>query len=128
MFVCCTVISAQSTDEWVSHLLYFICLHVVLLSQPNVQMNAFGICYILDVCVLTCYLSTRYRLTGLASGISLMFVCCPVISAKGTNEWVWYLVYLRCLYVVLLSQPKVAINGFGICYISDVYMWSCYHR
>ena len=64
------VISAQGTDEWVSHLLYLICLHVVLLSQPNVQMNAFGICYILDVCVLTCYLSTRYRLTGLASGIS----------------------------------------------------------
>ena len=65
-------------------------------------MNGFGICYILDVCVL------------------------PVISAKGTNERVWVLLYLRCLCVVLLSQPKVEINGFGICYILDVCVLPCH--
>ena len=67
-------------------------------------MNGFGICFMLDV------------------------LCCPVILANGAHEWVWFLLYLRCLCVVLLSQPKLEMNGFGICYISDVCMLSCYLR
>ena len=63
---------------------------------------------------------------GLASVISQMFACGPVISAKGTNEWVWYLLYLRCLCVVLSSQPKVEMNWFDTCYISDVCVLSCH--
>ena len=63
---------------------------------------------------------------GLVSVISQMFVCCPVISAKGTNEWVWYLLYLRCLCVALSSQPKVQMNGFGIYYILDICVLSCH--
>ena len=65
-------------------------------------MNGFGICYIFDV------------------------LSCPVILAKGAHEGVWFLLYPRCLCVVLLSQPKLEMNGFGICYISDVCMLSCY--
>ena len=65
-------------------------------------MNGFGICYILDVCVL------------------------PVISAKGTNERVWFLLYLRCLCVVLLTEPNLQMKGFGICYILDVCVLYCY--
>ena len=63
---------------------------------------------------------------GLASVISQMFACGPVISDKATNEWVWYLLYLRCLCVVLSSQPKVQMNAFGICYILDVCVFSWY--
>ena len=63
---------------------------------------------------------------GLASVISQMFVCGPVISAKATNEWVCYLLYLRCLCVALSSQPKVQMKGVGIYYISDVCVLSCY--
>ena len=32
---------------------------------------------------------------GLASVISQMFICGPVITDKATNEWVCYLLYLR---------------------------------
>ena len=63
---------------------------------------------------------------SLASVIYQMFVRCLVISAKGINEWVWYLLYLRCLCVALSSQPNVQMKGFGIYYILDGCVLSCY--
>ena len=149
IFVCCPVISAQGRNEWVWYLLYLRCLRVVLSSQQKLQMNGFGNYYILDVCVLPCFLSPSQKSMDLASVISQMFVCSPVISAQGRNEWVgicyisdvcvlscylsqgtieWvcHLLYLRCLCVVLSSQPKVQMNGFGIYYILNICVLSCY--
>ena len=62
----------------------FVC--VVSLSQPSskVVINVFGICYMLNVCVLCLYLSpvVQRSLMSLVSVICLMFVCCLVISAQ----------------------------------------------
>ena len=54
MFVCVVPLSQPSSRD----LLYVKCLCVVPLSHPSsrVVINGFGICYMLNVCVLSRYL------------------------------------------------------------------------
>ena len=70
-------------------------------------INVFGICYMLNVCVLSRYLSpvVEWSLMSLVSVICLMFVC-----------------------VLLLSQPssRLIINVFGVCYMLNVCVLSRY--
>ena len=43
------------------------------------------------------------------------------------HDWLWYVLYVKCLCVVSLSQPssRVIIEGFGMCYMLNVCVLFC---